>query len=149
MVGIAGGTEKCNWLTQELGFNAAIDYKRPDWRYAFEKATPDGVHINFENVGGEIMSTVMRRMVSGYNDGTAGMGDFSPILMRRLSVRGFIVIDFAARWEEATSQLIHWVREGKLKHRETIVEGLENAPAALNQLFDGTNIGKLMVKVAE
>jgi hypothetical protein len=88
-------------------------------------------------------------LISGYNDGTAAIGDFSPILMRRLSVRGFIVIDFAARWEEATSQLIRWVREGKLKHRETIVEGLENAPAALNQLFDGVNIGKLMVKVAE
>ena len=94
--------------------------------------------MNFENVGGEIMATVMRRMtlggrmplcglISGYNEGTAAVGDFSPILMRRLSVRGFIVIDFAPRWEEATSQLIHWVREGKLKHRETIVEGLECA----------------------
>ena len=69
--------------------------------------------------------------------------------VKGVSVRGFIVIDFAPRWEEATSQLIHWVREGKLKHRETIVEGLENAPTALNQLFDGANIGKLMVKVAE
>jgi NADPH-dependent curcumin reductase CurA len=87
-------------------------------------------------------------LISGYNEGTAAVGDFSPILMRRLSVRGFIVLDFAPRWEEATSQLIHWVREGKLKHRETIVEGLENAPTALNQLFDGANIGKLMVKVA-
>jgi hypothetical protein len=159
-VGIAGGTEKCNWLTQELGFDAAIDYKRSGWRDAFVKATPDGVHVNFENVGGEIMETVMRHMtlggrmllcglISGYNGGTAGFGDFSPILMRRLSVRGFIVSDFAARWEEATSQLIRWVRGGTLKHRETIVDGLENAPAALNQLFDGTNIGKLMVKVAE
>ena len=159
-VGIAGGTEKCNWLTQELGFDAAVDYKRPGWRDAFVKATPDGVHVNFENVGGEIMETVMRRMtlggrmplcglISGYNGGTAGFGDFSSILMRRLSVRCFIVIDFAARWEEATSQLNRWVREGKLKHRETIVEGLENAPAALNQLFDGANIGRLMVKVAE
>jgi NADPH-dependent curcumin reductase len=159
VVGIAGGTKKCNWLTQELGFDAAIDYKRPDWCDAFLKATPDGVHVNFEDVGGEIMATVMRRMtlggrmplcglISGYNDGTAGNGDFSPILMPRLSVRGFIVIDFAPRWEEATSQLIRWVHEGKLKHRETIVEGLENAPAALNQQFDGANIGKLMVKVA-
>jgi NADPH-dependent curcumin reductase CurA len=69
-------------------------------------------------------------LISGYNEGTAAVGDFSPILMRRLSVRGFIVIDFAARWGEATSQLVRWVREGKLKHRETIVEGLENAPAA-------------------
>ena len=158
-VGIAGGPEKCRWLTQELRLDAAVDYKRPDWREALAAATPDGIHVSFENVGGEIMAAVMRRMtlggrmalcgmISGYNDITPALGDFSPILMRRLSVRGFIVLDFAPRWEEATSQLVRWVLESKLKHRETIVEGLENAPAALNQLFDGANIGKLLVKVA-
>jgi NADPH-dependent curcumin reductase CurA len=158
-VGIAGGSEKCRWLTQELGFDAAVDSTRPDWREALASATPNGIHVNFENVGGDIMATVMRRMtlggrmalcgmISGYNDSTPALGDFSPVLMRRLSVRGFIVLDFAPRWEEATSQLVRWVVEGKLKHRETIVEGLENAPAALNKLFDGANIGKLLVKVA-
>ena len=84
-------------------------------------------------------------MISGYNDSTPALGDFSPVLTRRLSVRGFIVLDFAPRWEEATSQLVRWVVEG---NRETIVEGLEDAPAALNKLFDGANIGKLLVKVA-
>ena len=144
---------------QDLGFDAAVDYKRSDWRDALAAATPDGIHVNFENVGGEIMTAVMRRMtlggrmvlcglISGYNNGATSSGDFSLILIRRLNVRGFIILDFLARWQEAVAQLVHWILEGKLKHRETIVEGLENAPAALNQLFDGANIGKLMVKVA-
>jgi NADPH-dependent curcumin reductase CurA len=160
VVGIAGGPEKCRWLEDELGFDAAIDYKRGDWREALAAATPGGLHINFENVGGEIMAAVMQRMalggrmvlcglISGYNDAGSALGDFSPILMRRLNVRGFIILDFLPRWEEAAGQIVHWVLEGKLKHRETVVEGLEHAPAALNHLFDGANIGKLMVKVAE
>ena len=158
-VGIAGGPEKCRWLMEELGFDAAVDYKRADWRYALARATPDGVHVKFENVGGEIMDAVMRRMtlggrmalcglISSYNGDGKALDDFSPILMQRLSVRGFIILDFMPRWEEGGSQLVEWVGEGKLKHRETIVDGLENAPKALDGLFDGINIGKLMVKVA-
>jgi NADPH-dependent curcumin reductase len=160
VVGIAGGSKKCRWLTHQLGFDAAVDYKLPDWREALAAATPDGIDINFENVGGQIMAAVMRRMtlggrmvlcglISDYNESEPAPGDFSPILMRRLNVRGFIILDFAPRWGEAIPQLVRWVLEGGLKHRETIVEGLENAPAALNQLFDGANIGKLMVKVAD
>ena len=84
---------------------------------------------------------------SASNNATSS-GDFSLILIRRLNVRGFIILDFLPRWQEAVAQLVRWILEGKLKHRETIVEGLENAPAALNQLFDGANIGKLLVKVA-
>ena len=159
VVGIAGGPEKCRWLMQDLGFDAAVDYKRSDWREALAAATLDGIHVNFENVGGEIMTAVMRRMtlggrmvlcglISGYNNNATSSGDFSLILIRRLNVRGFIILDFLTRWQEAVAQLVRWILEGKLKHRETIVEGLENAPAALNQLFDGANIGKLMVKVA-
>ena len=158
VVGIAGGPEKCHWLTQDLGFDAAVDYKRSDWRDALVAATPDGIHVNFENVGGEVMTTVMRRMtlggrmvlcglISGYNNNATAPGDFSVILIRRLNVRGFIILDFLPRWQEAVAQLVPWILEGKLKHRETIVEGLENAPDALNQLFDGANIGKLLVKV--
>jgi NADPH-dependent curcumin reductase len=158
-VGIAGGPEKCRWLMEELGFDAAVDYKRADWRDALARATPDGVHVNFENVGGEIMDAVMRRMtlgarmvlcglISSYNGDGKALDDFSPILMRRLSVRGFIILDFMPRWEEGGSQLVKWVGEGKLKYRETIVDGLENAPKALDGLFEGINIGKLMVKVA-
>ena len=159
VVGIAGGPEKCRWLLQDLGFDAAIDYKQPDWRDALAAATPDGIHLNFENVGGEIMAAVMRRMtlggrmvlcglISGYNDSAFAPGDFSAILMRRLNVRGLIITDFLPRWPEAVSQLVRWILEGKLKHRETILDGLENAPSALNQLFDGKNIGKMLIKVA-
>ena len=162
VVGIAGSPEKCDWITSELGFDAAVNYKEPDWKDQLKRACPNGVDIDFENVGGEIMNTVMSLlnlkarvvlcgMISGYNAGTAanGSGDFMPILMKRLRVEGFIVLDFAHRFSEATSQLSQWIVEGKLKSRETIVEGLEEAPEALNYLFDGDNIGKLIVKIAD
>ena len=159
-VGIAGGPDKCRHIVEDLGFDAAVDYKRPDWREQLAAATPDGIDVNFENVGGEIMEAVMARMnlfsrmplcgmISGYNTGDPAMrGDFSPILMRRIEVRGFIVIDFMPKFAEGAMQLAQWVVEGKLKHRETIVDGLENAPVAVNRLFDGGNIGKLVVKVS-
>ena len=160
-VGIAGGKEKCAHIVEELGFDAAVDYKAADWRDQLVAATPDGVDVNFENVGGEIMEAVMTRMnlfsrmplcgmISGYNTGDPAMrADYSPILMRRITVRGFIVIDFMDKFAEGTMQLAQWVAEGKLKHRETIVDGLEKAPTAVNMLFDGTNVGKLVVKVAD
>lgn len=157
-VGIAGGPDKCRHIVEDLGFDAAIDYKRPDWREQLAAATPDGIDVNFENVGGEIMEAVMARMnlfsrmplcgmISGYNTGEPMRGDFSPILMRRIELRGFIVIDFMEKFAEGAMQLAQWVVEGKLKHRETIVDGLENAPVAVNKLFDGGNIGKLVVKL--
>jgi NADPH-dependent curcumin reductase CurA len=159
-VGIAGGPEKCRHLIEDLGFDAAVDYKRDDWREQLAAATPDGIDVNFENVGGEIMEAVMARMnlfsrmplcgmISGYNSGEPMRADYSPILMRRIEIRGFIVIDFMEKFAEGSMQLAQWVIEGKLKHRETIVEGLENAPVAVNRLFDGENIGKLVVKVGE
>lgn len=159
-VGIAGGADKCRFLTEELGFDAAVDYKRPDWKERLAEATPKGIDVNFENVGGEIMEAVMARMnlfsrmplcgmISGYNTDQPMRADFSPILMRRITVRGFIVIDFMAKYAEGAMQLAQWIAEGKLKHRETIVDGLEEAPVAVNRLFDGANIGKLIVKVAD
>jgi len=160
VVGIAGGRSKCDWLTQELGFDAAVDYKAPGWQQALAAACPSGVDVDFENVGGEIMDEVLARMnlngrvalcgmISGYNADEPMRGRFDAILMKRLTVRGFIVIDFAPRFTEAALQLAQWTLEGKLKHRETIVDGLENAPTAINRLFDGDNVGKLLVKVAE
>ena len=157
-VGIAGGPDKCRHIVEDLGFDAAVDYKRPDWREQLAAATPDGIDVNFENVGGEIMEAVMARMnlfsrmplcgmISGYNTGEPMRGDFSPILMRRIELRGFIVIDFMEKFAEGAMQLAQWVVEGKLKHRETIVDGLENAPVAVNKLVDGGNIGKLVVKL--
>lgn len=160
VVGIAGGPEKCRMIVEELGFDAAVDYKRDDWREKLIEATPNGIDVNFENVGGEIMRAIMPRMnlfgrmplcgmISNYNESDEMLGDFSPILMRRIHVQGFIVSDFAAKYREAITQLAQWVAEGKLKHKDTIVEGLENAPTAINKLFAGANTGKLIVKIAD
>ena len=160
VVGIAGGAEKCGWITRDLGFDAAVDYKTPDWRDRLRAATPAGVDLDFENVGGEIMDEVMARMnlggrvvlcdmISGYNEGKPMHGRFDTILMKRLRVQGFIVIDYLPRFAEAITQLAQWMAEGKLKHRDTIVDGLERAPEALNLLFDGGNVGKLIVKIAD
>lgn len=159
-VGIAGGPEKCKLIRDEFGYDEAIDYKAPDWREQLIEATPKGIDVNFENVGGEIMEAVMSRMnlygrmplcgmISGYNTAEPAKGDFTPIMMRRIGIQGFIVLDYAARYAEGASQLAQWVLEGKLKSKETIVEGLEKAPTAINMLFDGTNIGKLIVKIAD
>jgi NADPH-dependent curcumin reductase len=162
VVGITGSSEKCAWLTRELGFDKAINYRDLDWRNQLNQACPNGVDLSFENVGGEVMSTVMSTMnlngrvvlcgmISDYNAKPAGIsqGNFMPILMKRPRVQGFIILDFASRYEEAITQLSQWVTEGKLKHHETIVDGLENIPDVLNKLFNGDKIGKLIVKVAD
>jgi NADPH-dependent curcumin reductase CurA len=166
VVGIAGGAAKCRLLTDELGFDAAVDYKRSDWREALAAATPNGIDVNFENVGGEIMGAVIDRMnhggrvvlcglITGYNDGERreghlqALGNFIPIFTHRLTVQGFVFTDFAPRFGEAVSQLSQWVAAGQIKPRETVVDGLEHTPEALNRLFAGNNIGKLLVKVSE
>jgi NADPH-dependent curcumin reductase CurA len=158
VVGIAGSDEKCSWLTKELGFDAAINYKQPDWKEKLTAATPNGIEIDFENVGGEIMHAVLDRMnlhgrvilcglISGYTKGDPGLASFGTVLVKRLRVQGFIILDFAPRFMEAATQLGQWKMFGKLKDRETIVEGLEKAPEAINMLFTGGNTGKLIVKV--
>lgn len=160
VVGITSGADKCRHLVDELGFDAAIDRKAADWREALAKATPDGIDIDFENVGGEIMDAVMARMnlfsrvvlcglISGYNDDGRARGDFERILMRRINVRGFIILDFLSRFPEGVAQMLKWVAEGRIRHHETIVEGLEAMPLAMNRLFDGDKLGKLMVHVAD
>jgi len=158
VVGIAGSDEKCAWLTKDLGFDAAVNYKDSGWKQNLAAVTPSGIDINFENVGGEIMHAVLDRMnlfgrvtlcglISGYTKGDPGLASFGTVLVKRLRVQGFIVIDFASRFMEAATQLGQWKMFGKLKDRETIVEGLEKAPEAINMLFTGGNIGKLIVKV--
>ncbi len=161
-VGIAGGPEKCAWITEELGYDAAVDYKAPDWRAQLKAATPDGIDVDFENVGGEIMEAVFGRLkihgrvalcglISGYNDegGPVGPRNFGTLIAKRASVHGFLILDYFPRYREGATQLGQWMAEGKLTHRETVVEGLENAPAGLNKLFDGENLGKLVVHVAD
>jgi len=158
VVGIAGSNEKCSWLTKDLGFDAAINYKEPDWKEKLAAATPNGVDINFENVGGDIMHAVLARMnlfgrvvvcgfISGYTKEDPNMVSLGTVIVKRLRIQGFLILDYASRFMEAATQLGQWKMFGKLKDRETIVEGLEKAPDAINMLFTGGNIGKLIVKV--
>src|SRR5580700_8429506 len=158
VVGIAGSDEKCKWLVEELGFDAAINYKYPDWKEKLAAATPNGVDIDFENVGGEIMEAVLNRMnlhgrvalcglISGYTKETSGPSNLGILIVKRLKVQGFLIMDYASRFTEAAMELGKWKMMGKLKDRQTIVEGLEKAPEAINMLFTGGNTGKLIVKV--
>ncbi|MCP1375662.1 NADP-dependent oxidoreductase [Dyella lutea] len=157
VVGIAGGADKCKYLVDELGFDAAVDYKAADFKQQLKAATPDGVHVNFENVGGEVMKAVLGRMniggrvalcglIAGYNSGEKPGDDFSPFIMKRLTMRGFLVLDYT-KTKEAVHAITGWILEGKLKTEETVAEGLENAPVVLNRLFDGSHRGKLVLKV--
>src|SRR5277367_3184345 len=158
VVGIAGGPEKCKWLSDDLGFDAAVDYKHPDWKQHLAAATPKGIDINFENVGGKIMHAVMDRMnhhgrivlcglISGYTKEDPALASFGVVLVKRLRVQGFIIIDYADKFMDAATQLGKWKMFGKLKDRETLLEGLERVPEAINMLFTGGNIGKLVVKL--
>jgi len=158
VVGIAGSAEKCKWIMEELGFDAAVNYKQPNWKEQLAAATPKGIDINFENVGGEVMQEVLGRMnlfgrvilcglISSYTREDPGLASFGTVLIKRLRVQGFIILDYAPRFMEAATQLGKWKMLGKLKDRETLVEGLENAPSTINLLFTGGNIGKLILKV--
>lgn len=161
VIGIAGGPEKCRWLVDELGFDAAIDYRAEDVGAALDRLCPDGIDINFENVGGEIMNAVFSRlrrngrmalcgMISRYNDEgpMPGPTDFGRILMQRLTVRGFIVIDYLPRAREALTDLGGWVAEGRIKWKDHVVDGIENTVDAMQMLFDGRNNGKLLVRLS-
>lgn len=162
VVGIAGGKAKCDWLTEVAGFDAAIDYKSEDVGAALDKYCPTGIDINFENVGGEIMDAVMARLndfsrmplcglISTYNatGPVPGPLNFANLLMRRTLVKGFIVIDYFPRFPEGIQQMAQWLMEGRLKYETDIVDGFENAPTSLSRLFEGKNLGKLVVKVSE
>jgi NADPH-dependent curcumin reductase CurA len=162
VVGLAGSDEKCAWLTKDLGFDVAINYRAPDWNKQLRAACPKGVDIDFENVGGEIMQAVFSLLnlharvvlcglITGYNgeNPEASRVDLGPILVKRVRIQGFIVLDYAKRHLEAAMQLGQWLAAGKIKHHETIVEGLEHAPETLNRLFDGDKLGKLLLKVAD
>ena len=158
VVGIAGSDEKCKWIKDDLGFDAAINYKHPDWKAQLVAATPSGVDINFENVGGEIMLAVLDRMnlhgrvvlcglISGYTSLDPTPASFGLLLIKRLRVEGFIVFDYASKFMDAGKQLGMWKMTGKLKDKHTVVKGLEKAPEAINMLFRGDNIGKLIVEL--
>ncbi len=162
VVGIAGGPEKCAVITDQLGFDAAVDYKASDWRDQLKAATPNGIDVDFENVGGPIMDAVFARLnfrgrvalcglISDYNSNEppAGPRSFGNLLINRVLLQGFIVLDHFHRAPEAIGELAGLLAEGKLQPLETVVEGFEQLPTAINMLFDGANLGKLVVKVAD
>ncbi len=161
VIGIAGGPDKCRFMTEELGFDAAIDYRSEDVGAALDRLAPEGVDINFEQVGGEIMTAVNTRMklfgrivicgmISTYNDLGAAEepGLWNLILMRRLSIRGFILSDFASRYGESAKALVGWMQDGRLKTRQDVRPGLERAVDWLKLLYSGGNFGKLVVEVS-
>jgi len=162
VIGIAGGEEKCRWLTDELGFDAAIDYKAEDVRRELRTAAPDGVDVYFDNVGGEILDAVLTRLargarivicgaVSQYNatDGVRGPANYLSLLVARASMIGMVVFDYAPRFREAAAEIGGWLADGSLISREDIVEGGVSAfPETLLKLFSGENIGKLVLEVA-
>ena len=161
-VGIAGGPEKCRYAVEELGFDACIDYKQhPDLKSlskALKEACPDGIDGYFENVGGLILDAVMLRMnafsriamcgmIAGYNGAPTPMTNPALILVNRMKVEGFIVSEHMNVWPEALKELGTLVATGKLKYRETVAPGLENAPEAFLGLLKGRNFGKQLVKL--
>jgi NADPH-dependent curcumin reductase CurA len=161
VVGIAGGKEKCDWLTSELGFDAAVDYKDGALFKALKTAAPDGIDVYFDNVGGDILEACLPQMknhgriaccgaVSQYDGAPSPHGPRGIpglIVVKRLIMQGFIVMDFMDRREQAIADLLSWVSSGRLKVQEDIIDGLENTPRALIGLLAGENRGKRMVKV--
>jgi NADPH-dependent curcumin reductase CurA len=161
VIGIAGGKAKCDWLVNELGFDGAIDYKNEDVGAALDRLCPNGIDVDFENVGGEIMDAVFSRMnnfgrmtlcgmISTYNQEGAiqGPSDFGRILMHRLMIKGFIIIDYLPRASEAFAELGPLVMSGQLKWKAHVEDGLENAVDAVGRLFTGDHDGKLLVRVS-
>lgn len=161
VVGIAGGKDKCNWLVSELGFDAAVDYKSEPVFKALKAAAPNGIDVYFDNVGGDILESCLPQMnnggriaccgaVSQYDGAPSATGPRGVpglIVVKRLIMQGFIVMDYYDQREKAMADLQSWVKAGKLKVQEDIINGLENTPQALIGLLAGENRGKRMVKV--
>ncbi len=160
-VGIAGGPAKCEWVVKELGFDACIDYKTTHPRDALKAACPKGVDVYFDNVGGEILDMVLARInrkarivicgaISQYNNTGAVTGpkNYLSLLVNRARMEGMVVFDYAERFPMAAAELAGHLREGRMKSREDICDGLQNFPEALLKLFSGENFGKLVLRVA-
>lgn len=159
-VGIAGGADKCRYLVDELGFDAAIDYKHEDLRSALRRHCPQGIDVYFDNVGGEILDIALGQLamharvvicgaISQYNatDGVQGPANYLSLLVNRARMQGMVVFDYAARYGEAAREMAEWLADGRLKSREDIVEGFDTFPDALLRLFRGENTGKLLLKI--
>src|SRR5579862_7156550 len=161
-IGIAGGPDKCRYIVDELGFDAAIDYKAEEIYGALQKHCPKGIDVYFDNVGGEILDAVLSRLARGarivicgaisqYNNTgpIQGPKNYLSLLVNRASMKGMLVMDYQSRFPQAIREMAGWMAEGSLKQREHIVEGLEKFPEAFLMLFTGANFGKLEIKVAD
>src|SRR6476661_6136075 len=162
VVGIAGGRAKCDWVVDELGFDACIDYKARPVRAGLKEHRPKGVDIYFDNVGGEILDEVLARLamrarivicgaISQYNNTTPVQGprNYLSLLVHRARMQGMVVFDYTERFPQAVAELSGYLKDGRLKSREDVVEGLQHFPEALNRLFTGGNFGKLVLQVAQ
>ncbi|HEX4484032.1 MAG TPA: NADP-dependent oxidoreductase [Solirubrobacteraceae bacterium] len=160
VIGIAGGPQKCGYIAEELGFDETIDYKSENVSARLREAAPDGIDLYFDNVGGEILDACLARLalrgrivlcgaISGYNDRGAAKGpaNYANLIIKRGRMEGFLILDYFDRLREGQAVIAGWLGEGKIKSSEHIVEGLENAPDALNLLFTGGNTGKVIVQV--
>ncbi len=162
VVGIAGGKEKCDFVVNELGFDACIDYKGGSVKDGLKEHCPNGVDIYFDNVGGEILDAVLTRInlkariiicgaISQYNNTTPvkGPANYLSLLVNRARMEGIVVFDYADRYHVGVAEMAKWMQAGTFKTREDIVQGLENFPETLLMLFEGKNFGKLILQVAE
>jgi NADPH-dependent curcumin reductase CurA len=162
VVGIAGGPEKCRWLTEKAGFDAAIDYKSEKVAARLRELCPRGIDVYFDNVGGEILDAALENLalrarvvlcggISAYNETTPPPGprNLMALVIQRARMEGFIVIDYLPRFAEGSAKLAEWVAAGKIVHAEDVQQGLENAPKTLLRLFTGKNLGKQILKVTD
>ena len=162
VVGIAGGKAKCDWVVNELGFDACIDYKNGDVRKGLKEHCPDGVDIYFDNVGGEILDMVLAKInrkariiicgaISQYNNTTPvkGPANYLSLLVNRARMEGIVVFDYAERYHLAVAEMAGYLKTGTMKSKEDVVQGIENFPEALLKLFNGENFGKLVLQVTK
>jgi len=162
VVGIAGGQDKCDFVVNELGFDACIDYKNTSVKDGLKQHCPNGIDVYFDNVGGEILDIVLTRInrkariiicgaISQYNNTSEikGPANYLSLLVNRARMEGIVVFDYVQRYPEAVQVMSNWMSEGKFHTREDIVQGLENFPQALMMLFEGKNFGKLILQVSD
>ena len=162
VIGIAGGPDKCAWLTDAARFDAAIDYKSEDVAARLRELCPDGIHIFFDNVGGEILDAVLAQIamkarivlcggISRYNDEELQPGpkNYFNLILQRARMEGFILVDYYRRFAEGVQELSGWLDSGQLVHQEDIQEGFANAPRTFLRLFEGKNLGKQLLKIAD
>ena len=160
VVGSTGSADKAAWLKDEVGLDAVINYKEQPIRKALEEATPKGVDVYFDNVGGDHLEAALRRMntlgripvcgfISGYNSGHSNVSNLSNIIYSRVMLRGFVGTDFLHLHDQFLTDMAGWLKAGKIKTQQTVLNGIENAPAAMIGLMEGRNAGKMLVKLAE